>query len=60
MDFGVDIPHRRYSYSYIFIYRSNAALQYVSTMAKDKMKDNIMLTQAHEWEESYNYYKANL
>ena len=50
MDFGVDIPHRRYSYSYIFIYRSNAALQYVSTMAKEKMKDNIMLTQAHEWE----------
>ena len=29
-------------------------------MAKDKMKDNIMLTQAHEWEKSYNFYKANL
>lgn len=45
-------------FSYYFINRSNAALQYVSTMAKDKVKDNIMLTQAHEWEESYNFYKT--
>lgn len=56
MDFGVDIPHQRYYYTFDYNNRTSIALKYVSTMSKDKVKDNIMMTQFNQWEYSYNFF----
>ena len=56
MDFGVDIPHQRYCYTFDYNNRTSIALKYVSTMSKDKVKDNIMMTQFNQWEYSYNFF----
>ena len=57
MDFGVDIPHRRWDNEIEFMYRSDAAMFYVSTMSEEKRKDNIMMTQFNLWSDAYNFYK---